>query len=160
MFYVQLGNLCKNLGNIKSPTGVFKPRIRRVQAPMVSDILTALETSRRKMMATHIPSIGNWYQDIAVNRLFEIVSIDDYSASIDIRYEDGEYDDIAFDSWSEMALVETGPPEDWRSAKNLSEDQRFYAHHSFMPFSDALSDPLAEPMSGLALDSHFGWDEF
>ena len=111
-------------------------------------------------MATYIPSIGNWYQDIAVNRLFEIVSIDDYSASIDIRYEDGEYDDIAFDSWSEMALVETGPPEDWRSAKNLSEDQRFYVHHSFMPFSDALSDPLAAPMSGLALDSHFGWDEF
>ena len=69
---------------------------------MVSDIFTALETSRRKMMATYIPSIGNWYQDIAVNRLFEIVSIDDYSASIDIRYEDGEYDDIAFDSWSEM----------------------------------------------------------
>jgi|TARA_B110000977_G_scaffold154043_1_gene195723 hypothetical protein len=160
MFYEQLGNLCKNLGNIKPPNDIFQPRIRRVQAPMLSDIFTALDTSRRKTMATHIPSIGNWYQDIAVNRLFEIVSIDDYSATIDIRYEDGEYDDIAFDSWSEMALGKTGPPEDWRSSKHLSDDQRFYAHHSFMPFTDPFSDASADSMSGRALDSHFGWDEF
>lgn len=160
MFYVQLGNLCKNLGNIKLATEIFQLRIRWVQVPMVSDIFIALNMSRRKIMATHIPSIGNWYQDIAVNRLFEIVSIDDYSATIDIKYEDGEYDDIAFDSWSEMALAKAGPPEDWRSSKHLSDDQRFYAHHSFMPFTDPLADPLTDSMSGRALDSHFGWDEF
>ena len=32
-------------------------------------------------MAIHVPSIGKWYQDIAVSRLFEIVAIDDYTAS-------------------------------------------------------------------------------
>ena len=109
-------------------------------------------------MAIHIPSIGNWYQDIVINRMFEIVSIDDYSATIDIRYEDGEYDEIAFDSWSQMAIVQTGPPEDWRSSKNLSDHQRFYAHHSFMPCGSG--DPASDPLSGLTLDSHFGWDEF
>ena len=109
-------------------------------------------------MAIHIPSIGNWYQDIAVDRLFEIVAIDDYTATINIRYEDGEFDDIGFEDWSEMAVVQSGPPEDWHSSRSLSNDQRCYAHHSFMPSND--SDPISDSLSGLAPDSQFGWDEF
>ncbi|MDG2502639.1 MAG: hypothetical protein P8M77_09645 [Porticoccaceae bacterium] len=105
-------------------------------------------------MAIHVPSIGNWYQDIAVSRLFEIVAIDDYTASIDIRYEDGEYDDISFDGWSQMALVQANPPEDWRSSMNLSDDERFFADAVFIPASGS------DPLSSLEPDTQFGWDEF
>lgn len=105
-------------------------------------------------MAIHVPSIGKWYQDIAVSRLFEIIAIDDYTATISIKYEDGEYDDIDINSWSQMALMHSNPPEDWRSSSNLSDDERLYADAAFSP--TAGNDPLVS----LEPDSQFGWDEF
>ncbi len=105
-------------------------------------------------MAIHVPSIGMWYQDVAVNRLFEIIAIDDYTATIDIRYEDGEYDDIDLDSWSQMATLQCNPPEDWRSSMNLSEDERLFADTVFVPTSST------DPLTGIEPDSQFGWDEF
>ena len=104
-------------------------------------------------MAIHVPSIGKWYQDIAVNRLFEIVAIDDYTASIDIRYEDGEYDDITLDSWSQMAVIQANPPEDWRSSMILSDGERFFVDGVFIPAS------ASDPLSSLEPDAQFGWDE-
>ena len=44
-------------------------------------------------MGKSVPVINQWYQDIAVNRLFEVVAVDEYSALIDIRYADIPCDD-------------------------------------------------------------------
>jgi hypothetical protein len=157
MFYEELSNVYKNLLNISSPTNIFRSNNNPVQPMWISDIFDCLDkyptTIRRKIMAIHVPSIGKWYQDVAVSRLFEIVAIDDYTATIDIRYEGGEYDDITLDSWSQMALIQANPPEDWRSSMNLSDDERFFVDAVFIPAT------ASDPMSSLELDAQFGWDE-
>ena len=105
-------------------------------------------------MAIHVPSIGKWYEDIADSRLFEIIAIDDYTANIDIKYEDGEYDDIDLNRWSQMAVMQTNPPQAWRRlVMHIDDPRRFtYAVLRSTPDADALFEP--EP------DTQFGWDEF
>ena len=43
-------------------------------------------------MGKSVPVINQWYQDIAVNRLFEVIAVDEYSALIDIRYAAATYE--------------------------------------------------------------------
>ena len=105
-------------------------------------------------MASHIPTLGHWYQDIAIHRLFQIIALDEYSATIDIQYEDGENDELDLDSWSQMAITVVNPPEDWQSLFALDEEQRLFTDDVIT--SGSSSDLLA----GLKPDSQFGWDEF
>lgn len=105
-------------------------------------------------MATHIPTIGHWYQDIAVHRLFRVIALDEYSATIDIQYEDGEIDELDLDSWSQMTVAESNPPEDWQSLFVLDEEQRLFT-------DDVISSgSSSDLLTSLEPDSQFGWDEF
>ncbi|MDG1485891.1 MAG: hypothetical protein P8Q25_06115 [Porticoccaceae bacterium] len=105
-------------------------------------------------MATHIPTIGHWYQDIAVHRLFQVIALDEYSATIDIQYEDGEIDELDLDSWSQMTVAESNPPEDWQSLFVLDEEQRLFT-------DDVISSgSSSDLLTSLEPDSQFGWDEF
>ena len=106
-------------------------------------------------MASKLPRVGRWYQDIAVHRLFEIIAMDHYSATLSIQYEDGEIDELELDDWAQMTTVQADPPEDWRNLFDLSDEQRL--------FSDGvlLINPDTNPTSGFESDAHyFGWDEF
>ncbi|GEM_PF-268387 len=130
-------------------------------------------------MGKSVPIINQWYQDIAVNRLFEVIAVDEYSTLIDIRYETNSLDNnsldnnnldnngldnsdlnsISFDDWSKMIIVSARAPEDWRSSFAKSHDDQLLA--------DDLSDKIVMPNpDGGSIDSIetadylFGWDEF
>lgn len=120
-------------------------------------------------MGKSVPIINQWYQDLAVNRLFEVIAVDEYSALIDIRYETNSLDNnnlynndlnsISFDDWSKMTIVTARAPEDWRSSFAKSHDDQLLA--------DDLSDKIvmSNPDSGSidsieTADYLFGWDEF
>jgi hypothetical protein len=130
-------------------------------------------------MGKSVPIINQWYQDIAVNRLFEVIAVDEYSTLIDIRYETNSLDNnsldnnnldnngldnsdlnsISFDDWSKMIIVSARAPEDWRSSFAKSHDDQLLA--------DDLSDKIVmpNPDSGSidsieTADYLFGWDEF
>ena len=135
-------------------------------------------------MGKSVPIINQWYQDIAVKRLFEVIAVDEYSALIDIRYETNSLDNnsldnnsldnnnldnnrlynndlnsISFDDWSKMTIVTARAPEDWRSSFAKSHDDQLLA--------DDLSDKIvmSNPDSGSidsieTADYLFGWDEF
>jgi hypothetical protein len=121
-------------------------------------------------MGKSVPTINQWYQNIAENRLFEIVAIDEYSALIDVRYADPVYadgvyssgsdenscrDEISFDDWSQMVVVPARAPEDWRSTIGIDRDTRMLGDNIVMPNPDSSS------MDGIeATDYLFGWDEF
>lgn len=106
-------------------------------------------------MATQLPTIGQWYQDIAVNRLFEIIALDQYSATLEIQYEDGEIDELELDDWAQMTILQADPPEDWRNLFGLSDEQRLFSDDVLIVRSSG--DPLAK----IEPDAHyFGWDEF
>jgi len=104
-------------------------------------------------MAIHIPSTGAWYQDIAINQLFEIVAIDDCSATIDIRYEGGEISDIDLNDWAQMSLIRVNAPDNSGDSMNLSNHERFFTDSiiSLGIEADALTD--------LGLDAEFDWDD-
>lgn len=130
-------------------------------------------------MGKSVPIINQWYQDIAVNRLFEVIAVDEYSTLIDIRYETNSLDNnsldnnnldnngldnsdlnsISFDDWSKMIIISARAPEDWRSSFAKSHDDQLLA--------DDLSDKIVmpNPDSGSidsieTADYLFGWDEF
>lgn len=105
-------------------------------------------------MAKQVPTIGQWYEDAALNRLFEVVAVDEYSGTIEIQYEEGELDEVDLDSWSQMVLIPAQQPEDWRSSFELSEEDRYFADDVFVP------DMNGDPFSAIEPDSFAGWDEF
>tara|TARA_B110001452_G_scaffold53605_1_gene41034 strand:- start:951 stop:1277 length:327 start_codon:yes stop_codon:yes gene_type:complete len=105
------------------------------------------------IMAIHIPSTGAWYQDTAINQLFEIIAIDDTSATIDIRYEGGEITDIDLNDWAQMSLIRVNAPDDSGDSMNLSIHERF--------FSDSIISLgiEADSLTDLGLDAAFDWDD-
>jgi hypothetical protein len=106
------------------------------------------------IMAVHIPSIGAWYQDTAINQLFEIVAIDDASATIDIRYEDGEVADIDLNDWAQISLVRVNAPNDSGDSMYLSNHEQFFTDSIFALGLEGNS------LSDLGLNSEFSSDDF
>jgi hypothetical protein len=117
-------------------------------------IFDSIGLIRRTLMATQLPTIGQWFQDIPINRLFEIIGQDQYCATLDIRYEDGEIDQIDLECWAQMSVVLANPPQDWRSLFELSDEQRLFSDDIIAPA------PGTDVLAGLEPDSQFGWDEF
>ena len=120
-------------------------------------------------MGKSVPIINQWYQDLAVNRLFEVIAVDEYSALIDIRYETNSLDNnnlynndlnsISFDDWSKMTIVTARAPEDWRSSFAKSHDDQLLADD----LSDkiVMSNPDSSSIDSIeTADYLFGWDEF
>lgn len=105
-------------------------------------------------MAKQAPIIGQWYQDVAVNRLFEVVAVDEYAATIEIQYEEGDVDEIDLETWGQLVVLPAEQPEDWRSSFELSEEDRFFADDVFVP------DINGDPLSTIEPESFSGWDEF
>lgn len=121
-------------------------------------------------MGKSVPTLHQWYQNIADKRLFEVIAIDEYTALIDIRYaepsaENGAYrlgcdencdmDVLSFDEWSQLVVVPARAPLDWRSAIGWNTNSRIIADDIVMPHPDSNAMDAIE-----AADYLFGWDEF
>ena len=105
-------------------------------------------------MAKQAPQIGQWYQDATLNRLFEVVAVDDASGSIEIQYEDGDVDELDPESWSQMIVIAASQPEDWRSSFELSTEDRYSSDDVYIP------DLGGDPFSSIEPESFTGWDDF
>jgi hypothetical protein len=92
-------------------------------------------------MAKQIPRVGDWYQDAVEDVLFEVVAMDDHSATIEVQYEDGEVGEFDLDTWLQMVLLPAKAPEDWRVSYELSGDDEADPDAVLIP--DNFSDPLA-----------------
>jgi hypothetical protein len=68
------------------------------------------------------PTVGKWYADLQTGALFEVVARDDTALTIETQYLDGEITEYDMDTWSEMLLEAAEPPEDWRTAFELDND--------------------------------------
>lgn len=58
------------------------------------------------------PEVGNWYKD-EDGLAFEVIQVDRQDGSVQVQHFDGTVDTIDLDSWQEMAIFPTAPPEDW-----------------------------------------------
>jgi len=73
------------------------------------------------MANTYQPRLGDWYKSITSDR-FEIVALDDDASTMEVQYFDGAIEEIDFDTWSEMEIVQIEPPEDWSGSMDLQKE--------------------------------------
>jgi hypothetical protein len=66
--------------------------------------------------------VGHWYQEASQGFLFEVVAFDEDDQTIEIQHLEGEVEEYDLDSWRELQLQPVEPPEDWRNAYELSEE--------------------------------------
>jgi hypothetical protein len=104
-------------------------------------------------MAKRIPIIGKWYQDAEEDVLFEVVAVDEHTASIEVQYEDGEVGEFDLETWMQMIVLPAKAPEDWRVSYELDDDVAA-DDDIFIP------EHFDDPLDGLEADSFYGLDDF
>lgn len=68
------------------------------------------------------PVIGDWYLT-AEGDNFEVVAYDPEDETIEIQYFDGAVEELDLDTWLQLAIEPSEPPEDWSGSLDLmSED--------------------------------------
>jgi len=67
------------------------------------------------------PVVGKWYLDVELDEPFRIAAIDEEKEVIEVRYLDGETDEIALADWSDLDLEAAEPPEDEAEAEDDGE---------------------------------------
>lgn len=91
-------------------------------------------------MAVLFPVIGQWFRR-PNGTLFEVVAIDDDAATIEIQQFDGTIDEIDFEAWPELLLVDVDPPEDWSGSVDMDPEDYAGKRRSNIP--NGYYDPLA-----------------
>lgn len=76
-------------------------------------------------MATQHPQIGAWYIDQSTDTLFEVVAIDDHSATVEIQFEGGDIDELDMELWLSSQFQVTAAPEDAASAYGMGGDDEW-----------------------------------
>ena len=64
-------------------------------------------------MSELTPEVGEWYQNVEDDRLFEVIAVDEDDETIEIQYFESDLEEFDFDTWAELELVRGSPPEDW-----------------------------------------------
>ena len=62
------------------------------------------------------PEVGDWYRRSDTGEIFQVVSVDAASESVQIQSFDGQLDIIEAEDWGDLSLSAAAPPEDWTGA--------------------------------------------
>ena len=58
------------------------------------------------------PVVGKWYLDAELDEQFRVVAIDEEREVVEIKYQNGEGDEIELEAWSDLDLEAAEPPEE------------------------------------------------
>jgi hypothetical protein len=70
----------------------------------------------------HNPVPGQWYESLEDEETFQVLSIDEDSELIELQYEDGDIEEIDYETWQELDLDLTEEPEGWSGSDDDDED--------------------------------------
>jgi hypothetical protein len=70
----------------------------------------------------HNPVPGQWYESLEDEETFQVLSVDEDSELIELQYEDGDVEEIDYETWQELDLDLTDQPEGWSAADDDEED--------------------------------------
>jgi hypothetical protein len=70
----------------------------------------------------HNPVPGQWYESLEDEEIFQVLSIDEDSELIELQYEDGDVEEIDYETWQELDLDLTEEPEGWSGSDDDDED--------------------------------------
>ncbi len=90
-------------------------------------------------MAVAFPVIGKWFRR-PNGSLFEVVAVDETDGTIEIQHFDGTIDEVEFESWPELLLIEVSAPEDWSGSVDMDPDDYVGRKEGDMPAG--FHDPL------------------
>jgi hypothetical protein len=74
------------------------------------------------MSRDHNPVPGQWYESLEDEETFQVLSVDEDSELIELQYEDGDVEEIDYETWQELDLDLTEEPEGW-SGSDEEEDE-------------------------------------
>ena len=119
------------------------------------DMLVAqlAKCSRCKRMKMLSPVVGGWYKDLQTHALFEIVDWDPSTLTIETQYLDGEVSEYDLDAWREMTLERAEPPEDWRAAFELDDDDMLDPDLPMHP------EDWSNPVNSIEPDAMYGVED-
>jgi len=70
----------------------------------------------------HNPVPGQWYENLEDEETFQVLSIDEDSELIELQYEDGDVEEIDYETWQELDLDLTEEPEGWSGSESDEEE--------------------------------------
>jgi hypothetical protein len=82
----------------------------------------ATVAARESMGRDHNPVPGKWYKSLDDEEVFQVLSIDEDSELIELQYEDGDVEEIDYETWHELDLDLTEEPEGWSGSEDEEED--------------------------------------
>lgn len=59
------------------------------------------------------PEVGQWYAHRDKGEMFHVVAFDEDAGLVELQDFDGAIDEVDLDTWFEMELEPSEPPEDW-----------------------------------------------
>ncbi len=70
----------------------------------------------------HNPVPGQWYESLEDEETFQVLSVDEDAELIELQYEDGDVEEIDYETWQELDLDLTEEPEGWSGSDDDDED--------------------------------------
>lgn len=70
----------------------------------------------------HDPVPGQWYENLEEGEAFQVLSVDEDSEMIEVQYEDGDIEEIDYETWQELDLETTEEPEGWTGSDEEFEE--------------------------------------
>jgi hypothetical protein len=72
------------------------------------------------------PVKGQWYENVAEDETFRVLTVDEDAELVEIEYLDGDIEELDIDAWHEMDLERIAEPEGWaatEAAKEAEEEE-------------------------------------
>ncbi len=66
----------------------------------------------------HNPVPGQWYESLEDEETFQVLSVDEDSELVELQYEDGDVEEIDYETWQELDLELTEEPEGWSGSED------------------------------------------
>ncbi|MGE0080774.1 MAG: DUF6763 family protein [Thiohalomonadaceae bacterium] len=89
------------------------------------------------------PVVGNWYRHLDKGYRFEVVAVDEDEGTVEIQHFDGDIEALDIDTWYEMDIEPTEPPEDWSGPVDDFEEEDLDYTETDME-EDDWDEPLGE----------------
>jgi hypothetical protein len=71
----------------------------------------------------HNPVPGQWYENLDDEEVFQVVSVDEDAELIELQYEDGDVEEIDYETWQELDLDLADKPEGWSESDEDDEEE-------------------------------------
>jgi hypothetical protein len=79
--------------------------------------------ARESMGRDHNPVAGQWYESLDDEEVFQVLSVDEDAELIELQYEDGDVEEIDYETWQELDLDLSEEPEGWSGSEAEDDEE-------------------------------------